>query len=256
MIVGAVYMPPPADRIPNMLEQLRDWLWNEHFVQGEFLNGVIRAIVAHVYIAWIHPFDDGNGRTARAIEYGMLQAAGLPDIGATLMANHYNTTRLNYMEQLRRSSTEVGGNLTDFVAYALEGLHDSLSEALKSLREQVFESAWMNYVYETFRTNFGTGVSPSLARARSLALWMAEVKRPVSRRDIRESRVGAQYENKTIKTLSRDLRLLEQKLGLIERTSSGLYMADFTRLTSQKLAEFSRKQRSDDQQLNLPFEQG
>ena len=85
----------------------------------------MKAVVAHLYIAWIHPFGDGNGRTARLLELQILLGAGFPVPTCQLLSNHYNQTRTEYYRELdlashRRSPTE-------FLVYALEGLRRSAS---------------------------------------------------------------------------------------------------------------------------------
>lgn len=56
------YEAPPADRLKQEINKYIDW-WNK----GEDLDGIIRAGVAHFYFVSIHPFEDGNGRVARAL---------------------------------------------------------------------------------------------------------------------------------------------------------------------------------------------
>ncbi len=53
---------PPADRVPYEMEQFLNWL-ND----GNGLDLVLKSIIAHLWFVTIHPFDDGNGRIARAI---------------------------------------------------------------------------------------------------------------------------------------------------------------------------------------------
>lgn len=57
------YQAPPADRISNEIKLFLRW-WNN---QSLGLDGIIRAGIAHLYFVTIHPFDDGNGRIARAL---------------------------------------------------------------------------------------------------------------------------------------------------------------------------------------------
>ncbi|MFY8150308.1 MAG: Fic family protein [Prochlorococcaceae cyanobacterium] len=72
-IYGTVFhVPPPAEELPQRLEELC------RFANGEtpqvFIHPVVRAIVLHFWLAYDHPFCDGNGRTARALFYwAMLQ---------------------------------------------------------------------------------------------------------------------------------------------------------------------------------------
>src|SRR5680860_933902 len=60
---------------------------------------IVKAIVAHLYLAWIHPFGDGNGRTARLVELQILLAAGFPVPACQLLSSHYNQTRAEYYRQ-------------------------------------------------------------------------------------------------------------------------------------------------------------
>ena len=72
-LYGTVFhLPPPADELPQRLEELC------RFANGEtpkvFIHPVVRAIALHFWLAYDHPFSDGNGRTARALFYwAMLQ---------------------------------------------------------------------------------------------------------------------------------------------------------------------------------------
>lgn len=53
--------------------------------QNRVAFGIIRAILAHLYLAWIHPFGDGNGRTARSMELHLLMDSGVPSAAAQLL---------------------------------------------------------------------------------------------------------------------------------------------------------------------------
>ena len=56
------YEAPPAERIPDEMDQFLDW-----FAQPGKIDPLFRAGLAHLWFVTIHPFDDGNGRIARAI---------------------------------------------------------------------------------------------------------------------------------------------------------------------------------------------
>jgi Fic family protein len=59
------YEAPPPERLEAEMAAFFSWWWWEE--SREKLDGVIRAALAHLHFAAIHPFDDGNGRLARAI---------------------------------------------------------------------------------------------------------------------------------------------------------------------------------------------
>jgi Fic family protein len=67
-------------------------------------KSVLLAVWAHLYIAWIHPFGDGNGRTARLVGFTLLLEGGVPAPAAHLLSNHNNRTRSSYYMELDKAS--------------------------------------------------------------------------------------------------------------------------------------------------------
>ena len=68
---SVLYAPPPAEQIAPLVDQLCDFV-NTPPDSGAYLPPVIRAIAAHFMIGYVHPFEDGNGRTARALFYWLM----------------------------------------------------------------------------------------------------------------------------------------------------------------------------------------
>src|SRR4030065_2907005 len=90
---------------------------------------IIKAVIAHLYFEWIHPFGDGNGRTGRLVEFQILVSSGVPPPAAPLLSNHYNLTRSAYYRELNLASRS-GGDVIPFVCYAAEGFVDGLREQI------------------------------------------------------------------------------------------------------------------------------
>jgi len=153
VIVGAKYRPPDYHDVEFLLKQFCDWSVKEfHFTKGQdFRKSVIQAIVSHVYIAWIHPFGDGNGRTARLLEFYILLRSGNPDFASHLLSNFYNETRNEYYRHLEKSTKT--GDLSDFIAYAIKGYRDGLNDILSLIQSEQFKTSWINYIHESFQTN-------------------------------------------------------------------------------------------------------
>ncbi len=63
-----VHTPPPAEQLPARLQAMCDFA-NEGETPDQFIHPVVRAILLHLWLAFDHPFEDGNGRTARALFY-------------------------------------------------------------------------------------------------------------------------------------------------------------------------------------------
>lgn len=120
------YRPPSCDEVESLVSRLCEWLDHEfHFQRGQdFAIAVVESIVAHVYLEWIHPFGDGNGRTGRLLEFYILMRSGLPNIASHLLSNHYNLTRAEYYRQI--SDAASANDLSAFIAYAMRGLRDGL----------------------------------------------------------------------------------------------------------------------------------
>lgn len=219
--VGDVYRGAPAEDCAFLVEQLCGWLAGADFEapQGmETVYGIIKAVVSHLYLAWIHPFGDGNGRTARLVEFQILLTAGVPTPAAHLLSNHYNHTRREYYRQLNLAS-QSGGDLLPFLEYAVTGFMEGLREQLTLIRDQQWDVTWENYVHDLFRAEH----SPSRTRRRHLALALGERKESATYAEIRglTPRLAVEYHDKTDKTIQRDLNDLEQ-MGLVERVPRGV----------------------------------
>ncbi|MFN8495363.1 MAG: Fic family protein [Caldilineaceae bacterium] len=214
------YRGAPAEDCKYLLEKLVEWL-NQEFAPPNnaypIAFGVLKAILAHLYLAWIHPFGDGNGRTARLVEFQILLASGVPSAAAQLLSNHYNQTRTEYYRQLDMAS-KSGGNIVPFIEYALQGFIDGLKEQLELIRGQQLHVHWVNYVHEIFRDKD----NPTDIRRRRLVLDLTSKLTPVPKAEIRHvsPRIAEAYSGKLDKTVQRDLNEL-QKMDLIKKTPEG-----------------------------------
>lgn len=215
------YRGAPAEDCEYLMETLFSWLNGETFRSpggSTIAYGLIKAITAHLYLAWIHPFGDGNGRTARLVEFQILLAAGVPSAAAHLLSNHYNETRQEYYRQLEKSS-QSGSEVLPFIEYALQGFVDGLKEQIEAIREQQWDIAWENYVHEVFVGK----TSEKDDRRKYLVLDLTSARKPVPMEKLREvsPRIAAAYAKKTKKTFTRDLNALS-KMNLIKPTAEGV----------------------------------
>lgn len=220
VVVGNVYRGAPGEDCPYLLQRLCEWINGSDFRPSEgspppmeTIYAILKAVVAHLYLAWIHPFGDGNGRTARLLEFHVLLSAGIPSPAAHLLSNHYNQTRTEYYRQLDYAS-KSGGDILPFIRYAVGGFADGLRAQLEYVWEQQWDVIWRNYVHEQFQQKN----SPSDARQRRLALDLSVKGGPVPISEITEltPRLAKAYAGKTAKTVQRDVNALE-KLGLVAR---------------------------------------
>ena len=82
---------------------------------------LIQALATHYHFAAMHPFLDGNGRTARALEAFMLQKVGLKDSLFIAMSNYYYEEKNEYLKALAQVRAEPH-NLTPFLLFGLKGI--------------------------------------------------------------------------------------------------------------------------------------
>ena len=215
------YLGAPAEDCVYLLHRLADWLEGETFRSDHpeirFALTVACAIYAHIYIAWLHPFGDGNGRTARLLEYVILARSGLiPLPAAHLLSNHYNLTRDRYYRELAAASRT--GNPAGFISYAAQGLVDGLRDQIEEVRHQQFRVTWVNYVHEVMGR---FPASPARTRQRSLVLALPSgIATPMSDLPMLNTELAALYARTGPRTLRRDLNRL-RKAGLLVRKSSG-----------------------------------
>lgn len=87
---------------------------------GEHDN-LIQALALHYHFAAMHPFEDGNGRTARALESLFLQRAGMRDSTFIAMSNYYYDEKKSYLEALA-AVRQLDFDLTPFLKFALKGI--------------------------------------------------------------------------------------------------------------------------------------
>lgn len=177
-------------------------------------EGILKATLAHLYIAWIHPYGDGNGRTARLVEFMLLARAGIPFPSAHLMSDHFNLTRNRYYRELDRSSRVSGraggsdrGDAFGFVEYAVRGFVDGLAEQCRYVEDVQMALAWEHFVFHRFRQERQTEAA---GRRREVVLALSHRDEPVRKRRVLSltPEVARMYAEKTYKTLTRDLNWL------------------------------------------------
>lgn len=237
-IVGAYRCPDWRD-VEELVAKLCRWLETEfHFRREQsFAEAIVEAIVSHIYIEWIHPFGDGNGRTGRLVEFYFLLRAGTPDIASHILSNHYNETRPVYYRQIDQATKTQ--DLSDFIAYAVQGFRDGLLKTLEIVQAGQFQTAWRQYVYDKFRDNRlqrrdSLNRQRDLALAMPLNLWLGLDAIPLL-----TTALARQYAQLSERTLLRDLLALQKMKLVIERR--GEYRSNCDQLLNQTARRAQRK---------------
>ena len=115
---------------------------------------LIQAMATHYHFAAMHPFKDGNGRTARALEALLLQRAGLRDTAFIAMSNYYHDEKPRYLSVL----TEVrraNHDLTAFLKFSLRGVALQCDRLLRDIRTAIKKAVFketMNDLFHRLKT--------------------------------------------------------------------------------------------------------
>lgn len=128
-----VYWPPDHQQAPELVADLLAFVAEQ---RGR-LDAVILAGLFHKQLVIIHPFMDGNGRTARLATTVLLAGLGLQTLGLFSFENYYNRNVGRYFEAvgLRGDFNEMGQQLdfTPWLEYFAEGILDELLRVQKEL---------------------------------------------------------------------------------------------------------------------------
>lgn len=117
-----IYTPPPAFQVPLMMSELVDWLKLE-----QEINPVLVAGIAQFQFVHIHPFLDGNGRSARLLSTLYLYKTGYDFKRLFTISEYYDRDRSNYYKAIQ-SVRENNMDMTVWLEYFVNGLATQLLE--------------------------------------------------------------------------------------------------------------------------------
>lgn len=122
-----IYMPPETEKVPELVEEFVDWM-NLMLDEKEAINPVLLAGIVHYEIARIHPFIDGNGRTARLLATLILYLSGFDHRRIFALDDYYDRDRPGYYAALGTVDKETR-DLTRWLEYFTDGVAFSVNEA-------------------------------------------------------------------------------------------------------------------------------
>lgn len=133
-ISGSEFKPPTYIQIPNMMELFCGWL--EQVTSPDYhteINPIILACAAHTWFVYLHPFVDGNGRTARILMNLVLMRYGYPIsiITRDSKARYYDALEISHCS-----------DLTPFISLVVDTVDESLDEYEKAVREKRTDIEW------------------------------------------------------------------------------------------------------------------
>jgi len=128
---NAHFVPPPPDRVADLLRDLDRWLHAQ-----DSLPPLVRAGLAHVQFETIHPFLDGNGRIGRLLVALLVEHWGLLDQPLLYLSLALKRHRADYYERLAavRTAGDWEGWMAFFLTCVIEAADDGVQAATRIFR--------------------------------------------------------------------------------------------------------------------------
>lgn len=211
---GGVYTPPKClTDIHTLMNAYIEWLNSEDIVSQ---NEEIRSALSHYYLALIHPFGDGNGRTARIVEAFLLRISGIRYV-PTMLSNYYYMNMDDYYWAFSRSIRSKDNNITPFLEFVLRGCVESLREIKQRITFFIRQHALRDYFDFMKETRLITQRQHDLLRNLLSSMGSVSIKSLFS-----SPPFDSLYKNVSERTARRDLKRLQES-GLLILNDVGEY---------------------------------
>ncbi|WP_010662199.1 Fic family protein [Marinilabilia salmonicolor] len=128
------FQAPPANVVEKEMNAFLNWFNTESDI-----DGVLKAAIAHFWFIIIHPFDDGNGRIARAISDMLLARSEESSQRFYSLSNQILTEKNNYYEILQKVQHSTG-DITDWIEWFLNCLYRALENTEGTLKRVLKKS--------------------------------------------------------------------------------------------------------------------
>lgn len=203
-----IHTPPRATELPRRLEQLCHYA--NQTPSDDAAHPVIHAIVLHFLLAYDHPFEDGNGRTARALFYWAMRRHDYWALEFVSISRVLRNAPTQYVRAYLHTETD-DNDVTYFIVHQLSVIVQAINELFDYLHRKADE---IHHVEDLLRK------SPRLLRSlnhRQIALLNRALKKPTAPYYVESHRSA---HNITYETARTDLLKLV-KLGLLEKSQAG-----------------------------------
>jgi len=203
-----LHKPVEYPEIPKLVEKLCDFANSK---DKDFIHPIIKGIIIHFLIGYIHPFNDGNGRTARALFYWYLLKNDYWLFEYIAVSRVINNSKKQYRNAyLYTESDRIpndSGDLTYFIKYNLDCIKTALNDILEYLeRKQKEQSQALKIITESGNL--------TLRQAEILKQFLKQPEKPITIKEIITTYSVAYA------TARSDLFHLE-KLGYVEKRKVG-----------------------------------
>ena len=127
-----VYEPPKYEEVPKLMKDLVKFINDD---SEDLLHPLIKALILHFDFVYIHPFNDGNGRTARALTYMYLLKSGYHFFKFFSISSLLKEFRGNYYKAIKNVE-DYDSDVTYFVEFYLDMMEKSIKKVSSDFRNQ------------------------------------------------------------------------------------------------------------------------
>ncbi len=203
-----IFEPPTHKEIPARMESICSFA--NDINSKEFLHPVIRAILLHFLLAYVHPFEDGNGRTARALFYWSMLRQRYWTMEFVSISRILKKAPAKYMRSYLYTETDEN-DVTYFILHQLQVILRAIEELQEHLKKKSDEH---REIEDIFRKSVKLNTS---LNSRQTAALNRALKKPESIFTIEGHRGSHRV---TYQTARSDLLRLND-LGLFEKSKRG-----------------------------------
>ena len=129
--------PPPAEQLAQRMQDLCDFA--NATIPDHFIHPVIRSIIVHFWLAYDHPFIDGNGRTARALFYWSMLKYGFWLFEFVSISSVILKAPVQYGRAFLYTETD-DNDLTYFILYHLTVIMNAIEELHRYVEQKTLDS--------------------------------------------------------------------------------------------------------------------
>lgn len=133
------YQAPDASKVPSLMDALLSW------GNDSPLDPLLKAAIAHLWFLTIHPFDDGNGRIARALTELFLARSDKSPRRFYSMARYILKHCEAYYDTLEQSQ-KGSPDITRWLSWFLKALSGTIEDSLVAIDGVLERSAWWRAV--------------------------------------------------------------------------------------------------------------
>ena len=218
---GGIYTPPYIKKdISLLMIEFCKWINSEKILD---LNPIVRAALAHYHLGIIHPFGDGNGRTARAVESLILKNEKIKYV-PVMLSNFYYSKMDDYYIAYSDSLSSSKKEITPFIKFVLQGFVNSLKDIKKRITTFIRLFTLEDY-YKYLKNNKHL----TQRQYELLSILIKSTTNIKFKQLFTESPFRTLYKNVTERTARRDLNSL-LNMGLITKDDNDSYLINLKAL--------------------------